>query len=312
MLNAGNHCLTSLTQSGQRAGRQLTSFQIDRGLAQLATLIALPLIAFFTMLEPQGRATIVTAAATGAPDPGERHADNSAERANDLLAGEYVMGAYTGTAYSQSSEVRVQRGDDQSMTLKGVEWDGLPFRNPIYYGVRVSAWGKGIPFGVMLDFTHAKAIAQREQDVEVKRNKDGQTSTIREKIDQIFKKLEFSHGHNILLLNGLLRLPFGSERLSPYLGAGAGLAVPHVEIDERDVEGRTYGYQFVGPALQALMGVELRLAHTSVFLEYKLSFSPYQSKLKDVGAGSLETDLITHHLIGGFSLRASRTPNINR
>jgi len=291
---------------GQLTGRSLIGYQVHRELARIATLIALPIVIVFALPHHVlDWSSVHSMAQTHQADGGERHNSRDGYGA-DLLAGEYVIGAYSGVAYTHSSDVHIERADGARQTLKSVKWDGLPFRNPIYYGVRVSAWAKGVPVGLMIDFTHAKAIGERDNEVEVEKSGDGQPTSIRAKLGSLFRKLEFSHGHNILLLNGLLRLPMGTERLSPYVGLGAGVSIPHVEIAEQNGGGRTYGYQFAGPAFQALAGVELRLAHTSVFLEYKLSFSPYKPILKDPAGGRLSTDLLTHHLIGGFSLRASR------
>mgnify|MGYP003331245519 CR=1 FL=1 len=42
-------------------------------------------------------------------------------------------------------------------------------------------------------------------------------------IQDVFRKLEFSHGHNTLILNALYRLPIGT-RIRSYVGLGAGIA----------------------------------------------------------------------------------------
>ena len=71
------------------------------------------------------------------------------------------------------------------------------------------------------------------------------------------RKLEFSHGHNMLTLNGLYRLPARIGRISPYLGVGAGISIPHSEIQFREDLTRTYEYQYTGPAFQALFGSKI-------------------------------------------------------
>ncbi len=234
------------------------------------------------------------------------------------LAGEHVLSAYSGFSHTVPSDVTITRPDGASQTLKAVPWQGQSFKSPIYYGFRLAHWFGRLPLGLMLDFTHAKAIAEREAEVKVLKARKGDAAApgstperpaaVRQRITQLFKKLEFSHGHNLLLLNGLLRLPFASLRLSPYIGIGAGVAVPHVEVRERGLERRTYSYQLAGPAVQMLAGVELRFKQTSLFIEWKLSYSPHRARLEDERGGALETALTTMHVIGGWSLRAMRTP----
>jgi len=246
--------------------------------------------------EPADRSAV----GTGAVSP-----DTLARR---LIEGEHVLSAYSGVSYTAPSDVHVERPDDTSFTIRNVRWDGQAFKNPIYYGVRIATWFKNLPLGLMLDFTHAKAISRPGDEVTLRGRNAGKPVAGRSTLAKVFRKLEFSHGHNILLLNGLARLPSGSARLRPYLGLGAGLAVPHLEIQETGAADRTYTYQVVGPAFQALVGIELRLANTSVFIEYKLSYSPYRPKLTDARGGTMRTDLLTSHFLGGFSLRAGRAP----
>ncbi len=149
------------------------------------------------------------------------------------------------------------------------------------------------------------------------------------KLNQVLKRLEFSHGHNILTLNGLYRLPFGTERVKPYVGLGLGVNLPHTEVWLEGDEKRTYEYQLAGTATQALAGLEIRLPRsTSLFLEYKFSFSWYRAPLtgRDGGwlfqdiwrqlterqagtkpvDGEVETTLATHQAIGGLASQDRR------
>ena len=203
--------------------------------------------------------------------------------------------------------------------------------NPIYYGIRVSGWSGRLPLGAMLDFTHSKAIADVEAEGTFEGTRDGAALPAKAKISQVLKRLEFSHGHNILTLNGLYRLPFGTEHVKPYVGLGLGMNLPHTEVWLEGDETRTYEYQLTGMAAQALAGLEIRLPRsTSLFLEYKFSYSWYQAPLtgRDGGwlfedvwrqlterqagtkplYGEVKTEIATHQLVGGLAVRIGGAP----
>lgn len=144
----------------------------------------------------------------------------------------------------------------------------------------------------------------------------------------MFKHLEFSHGHNMLTLNGLVRFASLTPRLSLYAGAGAGVSLPHTEVQMTTEARRTYEYQYAGPVGQALIGFEVRLPSTSVFFEYKFSFADYRVPLSRLEGnllftdlwrqyqlwvkgepppgGHLSTQLASHQVIGGVGYRFGR------
>ena len=161
---------------------------------------------------------------------------------------ELMIGAYSGLPFTHPSDTIITRPDGSTFTVRDVDWQTKPWDDPIYYGVRVSGWSGDVPFGAMLDFTHSKAIATPENEEVFEGTKDGVPVAPKARIGQVFKRLEFSHGHNILTLNGLYRLPFGSERVRPYVGLGVGVNLPHTEIWLEGDEKRTYEYQLAGPA----------------------------------------------------------------
>jgi hypothetical protein len=241
-------------------------------------------------------------------------------------AGEVLIAAYSGIPYTHPSDLLTRRPDGSAFSVRQVDWQTQPWVDPIYYGVRVAGWSGPAPIGVMLDFTHSKAIASLENEESFEGSKDGAALPVTARLSQVFKRLEFSHGHNILTLNGLYRLPFGSERLRPYVGLGLGVNLPHTEVWLAGDEKRTYEYQLAGPAAQALAGIEIRLPRAaSLFLEYKFSFSWYSAPLtgRDGGwlfqdiwrqlaewqagtqaaNGTVETRLATHQVIGGLAVR---------
>jgi hypothetical protein len=181
----------------------------------------------------------------------------------------------------------------------------------------------------MVDFTHAKVFARMDQQVETEGKLGAALAEPgRAKIGQLFKRLELSHGHNWLTLNGLWRLPFGTARLRPYVGLGAGVGLPHAEAHVAGDATRTYEYQAVGPAVQGLAGLEIRTERgLSFFVEYKLAFTAATVPLtgQDTSAyglfsdlwrqagrwmagerardGELATRLLTHQVVGGVAVR---------
>lgn len=239
---------------------------------------------------------------------------------------ETMVAGYFGAPYTYASNVHIANPAEKTdFTMSNVEWEGKPFKSPIYYGVRVARWAAGNRTGVMVDFTHSKTISKPDQEVEFKGLINGAPAPVKEKIGAMFKHLEFSHGHNMLTFNGLFRLANLTPRLSAYVGAGAGISLPHTEVQMRGEPKRSYEYQYTGPVAQALVGLEFRLAETSVFFEYKFTFADYVAPLtrmdgtwlfmdlwREIGmwwrgekppGGELDTRLASHQVIGGVGYR---------
>ena len=123
-----------------------------------------------------------------------------------------------------------------------------------------------------------------------------------EPLSATLKRLEFTHGYNLFTRQcaravGMPREP----NLIPYVGAGLGVAIPHVEVQRVGApqSARTDEYQITGPALQLLGGIEWRFGRRlSLFVEYKLSCAMIHGDL--VGGGEVSTNLCTHQLPGGW------------
>lgn len=261
----------------------------------------------------------------------ERETSAARKAATSASAGEAakpetMVAGYLGSPYTYASNVRLQNPAGKTdFTMSNVEWVGMPFKSPIYYGVRVARWGASNRTGLMADFTHSKAISSPVQEVEIKGTIAGAPAPAKAKIGDLFKHLEFSHGHNMLTLNGLLRLASITPRLSPYVGIGGGIALPHSEVKLHTEPARSYEYQYTGPVAQALVGLEFRLAETSIFIEYKFTFADYVAPLTRVDGtwlfmdlarefsawwrgekppgGTLDTQLTSHQVIGGVGYR---------
>lgn len=264
------------------------------------------------------------------PDDAAANPAALSETALALSNAGYVFAAYTGAPYTHPSDVTVKSPGRHDFTAKDIEWLGEPFENPIYYGIRVARWSAGRT-GTMLDFTHSKAVAERTQVLDIEGTVNGAAAEPGKKIKQVFQKLEASHGHNMLTLNGLLRLPsLPVSRLTPYVGAGAGVSLPHSEVHFAGDKKRTYQYQYAGPAGQVLFGLELRIARMTYFLEYKFTVAPYTMPLteqegyllitdlwrqfqrwwsgSEPAAGWLSTTFASHQVIGGLGVRVAPTP----
>jgi lipid A oxidase len=307
---------TIITRPGHRAIGAVPKPSFDQVASGLA-IAMLMVAAGITAVEQQAVETERPSASTPPGDPALLKAGT---------AGETVVAGYFGAPFTYPSDVRIANpAENTDVTLQHVGWDGKPFKSPIYYGVRVQRWAPGNRTGAMVDFTHSKTITRPDEDVAIKGLIDGAPAPAKAKIGALFKHLEFSHGHNMLTLNGLVRLANISPRLSPYVGLGVGVALPHTEVKRHTEPARTYEYQYAGPVAQALIGFEVRLPATSLFFEYKFTFADYRAPLSRLEGGWLfgdlwrqaklwwngtappggyvETKLLSHQIIGGAGVR---------
>ncbi|MEM7751271.1 MAG: hypothetical protein AAF346_23670 [Pseudomonadota bacterium] len=252
--------------------------------------------------------------------------------ASQVAAGsDWMIGGYGGVAHTHPTEVHIVNPGRTDFVVKDFGWIGRPFKAPVYYGVRVQRWPDIGMVGSMLDFTHAKAISKREDIATFSGTHEGKKLPEKQKMGDFFRHLEFSHGHNMLTMNGLLRLSPVAAGIRPYVGVGAGVSLPHTEVGIRAENARTYEYQFAGFVGQALAGVEVQLGRSTLFLEYKFTYAPYDIPLSHEPrgwllvtdlwrqftawwngevppGGRLTTTLISHHGIGGVMFHTKPTP----
>ena len=262
-------------------------------------------------------------------EPALAQRDGSGDGTRLVPGRETVIGAYSGAPYNYPSAARVTNPGSPAatdFTVDPVNWYTDPFKSPIYYGARVQRWFSGGKTGGMIDFIHSKAIAPLQEETGFSGTLDGQPLPPRARIRDIASKFEFSHGHNMLLLNGLLRLPSIGPRVSPYVGVGGGVLLPHTEFQlANNSRPRTYEYNYAGPAGQALLGVEIRLAKLSFFVEYKFTYADYDAPLSEVDGswlplditrqvkrwfageqppgGHIETQVVSHQVVSGLAVR---------
>lgn len=196
-------------------------------------------------------------------------------------AAEIEISAYTGMQTAPHSTVSGTDPGGLGAFSIGAGWEGKSLSMPPYYGFRATIWREGgLGFGV--DFNHAKVYA------------DDATLT-----NNGLQTLEFTDGVNFLTANVWKRWENPSSKWTPYVGAGIGLAIPHVEF--QSLQGpKTEGYQVTGPAIQAVGGIKYSFNETwAIFGEYKGTWSKHDADL--TGGGSLETTLITNALNIGIS-----------
>ncbi len=226
--------------------------------------------------------------------------------------GEIALSAYGGKAWNSDADLRLKQPGGTDLKLSGVELDDKSFELPIYYGLRGTYWfppadaddetARLGTWGLMLDFTHPKAIADEDQVVNQQGTRGGAPVSGSFPVSQSIESYELSHGHNLLTLNALHRwLPAGRRGwLQPYVGVGAGLAYPHVEAVVNGVE--TNGYQLAGWTAQGLAGVSADLTGSlSAFLEYKLNWADVDADLD--GGGSIRQEIWTQQLLVGLTWR---------
>lgn len=198
-------------------------------------------------------------------------------------AAEIELGFYGGAQSAPPSQVTIE---DPSRAWPNTDftatWEGRSFEAPIYYGLRATWWGRGA-LGFGIDLNHAKVYAD-----EATLAASG------------LSHLEFSDGLNILTVNAWRRWDPVIGGLQPYLGAGIGVSVPHVEVIDGD--SRTWGYQLTGPALTFVAGASYPLSGSwSVFGEYKGTWSWNEAELET--GGTLSTDISTNAVNFGISFR---------
>lgn len=190
-------------------------------------------------------------------------------------AAEMTFDLYSGYQTSPHSRVSGDHPDGGAYDAL-IGWEGRSFDMPPYYGLR-GTWWRSETLGYALEFTHAKVYAPDD-----------------EKAAAGFSRMEFTDGLNLLTLGVTRRWPgvWGGGAVTPYLGAGLGVAVPHVDVTSAGGE-RTFGYQLTGAALRLTAGARYAINDRwSAFGEYQFTASQNDADLE--GGGSLSTRIITN------------------
>jgi hypothetical protein len=205
---------------------------------------------------------------------------------------ETVVSGYAGAPWYYRSDVNLSRHDGTDLQLKRLGWDGDALYFPIDGGARVIRWSGS--FGTMIDFVHNKAVARLGRGAHGRQIENGVVETVETsgrlrgelapetlRLTDLFERLEFTHGHNVVFFTGMIRTLPLAPALRPYFGIGAGVAIPHVEIGFIDGPSRqrTNEYQVAGPAAQLVAGIEFRHGRGSYFLEYKFIWTSISATL---------------------------------
>ncbi len=173
---------------------------------------------------------------------------------------------------------------------RSVDWKGKPFESPFYYGGRAIWWmDNNIGFGI--EGTHTKAYASQADMAAIG-----------------VSRLELSDGHNIITANVMKRWPGAfkaTPKFTPYVGAGVGVAIPHVDVQVNGSGIRTFGYETTGPALRAIAGMKYDLTEKwALFGEYQATWSDNDITIDPALGqlpGKLNTELVTHAVNVGVS-----------
>jgi lipid A oxidase len=188
---------------------------------------------------------------------------------------------YGGVQSGASSDVSGEDIDGSELDF-GAGWDANSLDPPYYYGLRYAYW-RHDGWAAYADFTHAKLYAD---DATLSRSG--------------FDLLEFTDGLNVMTF-GVQRRFATRAGFTPYLGAGVGFTYPHVETRSPAASGRTFEYQFGGPAVEIRAGASYALSERwAVFGEYEGNYLWLDVDMD--GGGSLETDLATNALNLGVTL----------
>lgn len=165
-------------------------------------------------------------------------------------------------------------------------WEGRSFGMPPHYGLR-AVWWRSDLWGYDVDFNHTKVYADAETL--------GAAGT-----SGGFEVLEFTDGLNALTVGAVRRWPGQWGAITPHLGAGLGIAIPHVEVQSNSTVLETRGYQFGGPVVTWRMGGSMDLnADWGLFAEYKGTYTLLDVNLD--GGGRLQSDIVTNAINFGVT-----------
>jgi lipid A oxidase len=209
-----------------------------------------------------------------------------------------VYGGYT---VAHNSDVILQQPNGTDMVLRDISWNSEPDKMPPYHGFRGTWW---LPLrsslGAVADLVYVKVVADRDRMVRQSGTRDGMPVPEIESASATFRRLEFTDGLNLLTGSVIYRMPFFG-RVMPYIGIGAGLSLPHAEVQRQGgTSQKTFSFQLAGFTFQAFAGVEYRIARSgSLFTEYRLSYA--MNKVQLVDGGTLQTNLWINHFTAGGS-----------
>lgn len=227
-------------------------------------------------------------------------------RADDK--GEFVVSAFSGVALTQNNDLRLRQAGGTDLTFHDVSYHGRDFEMPPFYGGRLvyflpdkSPWGFG------LEYFHSKIYLNTGDIVHVTGSRAGAPVNDFEPVSGTISHFSISHGLNFITADVFYRWRLGKRgenflgRFEPYIGAGVGVIIPHVEAQLAGGQFQEE-YQFHGPGVLAMAGVNFDLTkHFGLFAEYKFSYARLGEM--SINGETIEEDPLIHNLVAGVSVR---------
>ena len=220
---------------------------------------------------------------------------------------EFVASIFSGLTLTENNDLRLRQSGGTDLTFHDVSYKSRNFESPPYYGGRLAYFlPEHTHWGVGLEFIHAKMYLDENDGAHVTGIRDGAPVNDRERVGDTIQSFSISHGLNFLTADVIYRRFLGEPgvkllgHLEPYVGAGVGAVIAHVEST---VGGVSYqGSQWHGPGVQGFVGINFDVArHWSIFLEYKLSYAHLDSM--NIPGGSIQVNPWTNHFLTGLSFR---------
>lgn len=197
-----------------------------------------------------------------------------------LAQSAHELSVYGGFQFDSSSDVSGRDGDGNGFDFDA-DWEGRSGANPYYWGARYVYWPGG-DWGGYLDFTHSKLYA--DDDTRAKAGYD---------------TMEFTDGVNALTV-GVQRRFAPVRGFVPYVGFGAGVVIPHVELRRDGEDDGTFGYEYGGLVAEVRAGASYRFAgNWNAFAEYEGNYIGLDVDTDD--GGDFSTDVYTNAVNIGVS-----------
>ena len=227
---------------------------------------------------------------------------------------EWFADLYAGAAFTQKDDV-ILKGNPLGVTLENVKFEDVKFDNSAVFGGRVGYWTDYVGLG--LDAFHFQPDIG-SQNVTLSGTVSGPGGVFALNANGPIPHIDISV--TAITLDFLFRLPllksddFPNGRLQPYLVVGPGLFIAEVK---GEINGEVNGQpvRLSGSETDTSFGIKAGLGvafsvhkNVALFGEYRFThFSPdVEVSGIEVSGIKVETNLNTHHLIGGISFRFSK------
>jgi len=218
---------------------------------------------------------------------------------------EFVFSAFTAKTIDEDNDVKVKQSGGTDLTFHDAQFQGKDFESPQYYGLRAAYFlhedKPGFGFGV--EFFHDKEYMKTGGNLNVTGTRGGVPVNDNEPVNNTIQNFNNSHGMNFLTADVFYRWVFGAnhnsflQRLRPYIGAGAGVVIPHVESTVYGVSSQQY--EVGGPGVQAIAGLDVKITKLfSIYTEYKFTYADLNESIPN---GSIQFEPMAHHFVAGVS-----------